>query len=130
MPAAARQADTVTATDTHIVLVPSVTGAVPTPMPLPFNGRIADSVSPDVRINGRPAAVIGSVAVNVPPHVPSGGPFQRPPSNKGTVQTGSTTVQINGKAAARQGDTVATCNDPNDLPVGRIQTGSTNVSIG
>jgi uncharacterized Zn-binding protein involved in type VI secretion len=33
---------------------------------------------------------------------------------------GSTTVTINGKAAARAGDPVRTCNDPTDLPVGQI----------
>jgi uncharacterized Zn-binding protein involved in type VI secretion len=33
---------------------------------------------------------------------------------------GSQTVKINGKAAARSGDSVRTCNDPADLPVGTI----------
>ncbi len=130
MPSAARQGDTVTATDTHIVLLPSATGTVPTPTPMPFNGRLLQDVSANVRINGQGAATVGAVAVNTPPHVPSGGPFQRPPTNKGTVITGSTTVSINGKAAARVGDTVKTCNDPVDAPVGQIATGSPNVSIG
>jgi uncharacterized Zn-binding protein involved in type VI secretion len=30
------------------------------------------------------------------------------------------TVTINGKAAARAGDTAKTCNDPTDLPVGVV----------
>ena len=29
-------------------------------------------------------------------------------------------MKINGKAAARNGDIVETCNDPSDLPVGKI----------
>ncbi|WP_395475366.1 PAAR domain-containing protein [Saccharopolyspora spinosa] len=33
---------------------------------------------------------------------------------------GSLTVRINGKPAARAGDPVLTCNDPVDLPVGRV----------
>ena len=30
------------------------------------------------------------------------------------------TVKINGKMAARNGDTAMTCNDPTDLPIGQI----------
>ncbi len=52
--------------------------------------------------------------------MPQGGPFQKPPSNKGTVQTGSATVLTNGKPAARNSDKVITCNDPADLPAGTI----------
>jgi len=33
---------------------------------------------------------------------------------------GSTTVKINGKMAARSGDMVMTCNDPVDLPIGKV----------
>jgi uncharacterized Zn-binding protein involved in type VI secretion len=33
---------------------------------------------------------------------------------------GSPTVKINGKMAARSGDTAMTCNDPTDLPVGKV----------
>jgi uncharacterized Zn-binding protein involved in type VI secretion len=38
-------------------------------------------------------------------------------------------VTINGKAAARAGDTAETCNDPTDLPVGTVLAVST-VMIG
>ncbi len=65
---------------------------------------------------------MGSTADNAPPHLPAtpGTGFQRPPSNKGTVQAGSPTVMINGKPAARNGDKALTCNDPADLPVGTV----------
>ena len=33
---------------------------------------------------------------------------------------GSATVKIGGQAAARNGDTVMTCNDPADSPVGAV----------
>lgn len=130
MPSAARAGDVVTATDTHVVLVPSPTGAVPTPVPLPFTGTLTRDVVASVQINGRAAATLGSVAVNSPPHVPAGGPFQRPPSNRGTVISASATVLIAGKGAARQGDRARTCNDPVDLPIGTVAGGSPDVRIG
>jgi uncharacterized Zn-binding protein involved in type VI secretion len=132
MPAAARRTDPVVATDTHIVNVPSPTGTVPTPLPHPFSGRLQTDVSTNVLINDLEAATVDSVAINQPAHVPTppGTSFLRPPSNRGTVQTGSRTVRINDKAAARVGDPVRTCNDPTDLPVGTIVDGSRNVEIG
>jgi uncharacterized Zn-binding protein involved in type VI secretion len=41
------------------------------------------------------------------------------------VISGSTTVLINGKAAARHGDTAQTCNDPVPMPVGTVVATST-----
>lgn len=117
---AAKQGDTVTAIDTHIILIPSPGGPVPTPLPHPFNGIINGSLSSDVMIMGMPAATVGSTADNMPPHIPQGGPFQKPPSNKAQIIAGSGTVLINGKPAARNGDTALTCNDPVDLPVGTV----------
>lgn len=117
---AAKQGDTVTAIDIHIILIPSPGGPVPTPLPHPFNGIINGSLSSDVMIMGMPAATVGSTADNMPPHIPQGGPFQKPPSNKAQIIAGSGTVLINGKPAARNGDTALTCNDPVDLPVGTV----------
>jgi uncharacterized Zn-binding protein involved in type VI secretion len=127
--AAAKQGDRITATDTHILLIPSATGAVPTPLPHPFTGIIDGNLSSDVKIMGMPAATADSTAMNTPSHVPQGGPFQTPPQNKGTIKTGSATVKINGKMAARNGDTAMTCNDPADLPVGTVVATGT-VTIG
>ena len=131
-PFAARQNDPVSGTDIHIVLVPSPGGPVPTPLPHPFSGMLVESLSGDVLINGLPAAVTGSVARNLPPHLPTppGTSFSKPPTNRGTVQLGSLTVQINGKQAARVGDPVLTCNDPVDAPTGTITGGSMDVDIG
>jgi len=122
---AAKQGDKIVATDIHIVLVPTPTGTVPTPTPMPYNGIINLNVSPNVLIEGRPAATVGSIAINTPPHIPTGGTFQKPPSNRGRIITGSSTVFINGKPAARAGDTAMTCNDPTDLPVGKVVATST-----
>lgn len=120
MKPAAKQTDQVTGVDTHIVMIPSPGGPVPTPMPMPFSGMLDGELSADVMIEGMPAAIQGSVAHNMPPHIPAGGPFQTPPANKGTIQMGSATVLINDKGAARAGDPVMTCNDPADAPNGTI----------
>jgi len=119
---AAKKGDQITAVDTHVVMVPSPGGPVPTPLPHPFAGIIGGGVSSDVNIMGMPAATVDSTADNAPPHVPTppGTSFQQPPSNKATIKIGSPTVKINGKMAARNGDTAETCNDPSDLPVGTV----------
>jgi uncharacterized Zn-binding protein involved in type VI secretion len=117
---AAKQGDKIMAVDIHIVMIPSPGGPVPTPLPHPFAGIIDGNLSSNVKIMGRPAATAGSTASNIPPHIPQGGPFQKPPSNKATIQTGCATVKINGKMAARNGDTAMTCNDPVDAPMGTV----------
>ena len=119
---AAKQGDQVVATDTHIIIPPA---SSPVPVPHPFNGLLDGSLSSDVNVEGKPAAVQGSTATNTPSHVPQGGPFQKPPSNRATVQLGSGTVFINGKPAARNGDKAMTCNDPADLPAGTIVAAGT-----
>jgi uncharacterized Zn-binding protein involved in type VI secretion len=115
---AAKKGDQITAVDTHVVMVEQV----PTPLPHPFAGIINGGLSGDVNIMGMPAATVDSTADNTPPHVatPPGTSFQNPPSNKATIKTGSPVVRINGKMAARAGDTAETCNDPSDLSVGIV----------
>jgi uncharacterized Zn-binding protein involved in type VI secretion len=117
---AAKQGDRVVAVDIHIVMA----GVPPAPVPLPhpLSGLLSGGLSSDVKIMGKPAAVVGSTADNTPPHLPTapGTSFQRPPANKATVQLGSQTVMVNGKPLARNGDKALTCNDPSDLPVGTV----------
>lgn len=122
---AAKQGDRVVATDTHVVMIPSPGGPVPTPLPHPFTGILDGGLSADVHVEGKPAAVQGSTATNTPAHVPQGGPFQKPPANRATVQTGSGSVFVNGTPAARNGDTALTCNDPADLPAGTVVAAGT-----
>ena len=111
---AAKQGDQITAVDTHIVMVPSPSGPVPTPLPHPFNGMLDGNLSTDVKIMGKPAATVGSTATNQPPHIPTppGTAFQIPPTNQATIMMGSTTVKINSKPAARAGDQTQTCSEP------------------
>ena len=124
---ASKQGDQIVATDTHIVLVPSPSGSVPTPLPHPFSGILDGGLSSDVKIEKRAAATVDSTATNTPPHIPTppGVSFANPPKNQGKIIMGSTTVKINNKAAARTGDTANTCNDPSDLPVGTVVAAST-----
>jgi len=124
---AAKANDQVMATDTHIVLVPAGPSLVPTPLPHPFVGKVNGSLVSSVKIGGQPAAVVGSTAANTPSHIPTppGTSFQKPPANQGTIQMGSATVKIGGKAAARNGDMAMTCNDPADAPVGTVVASGT-----
>lgn len=117
---AAKSGDTIFAVDTHIVTVPPF--EIPTPLPHIFRGTINGNLSPNVRIMGQPAATVGSTAINTPPHIPTppGISFVKPPTNRGSVTFGSSTVKINGKMAARMSDVATTCNDPVDLPKGEV----------
>jgi hypothetical protein len=69
--------------DTHFVMVPSPGGPVPTPTPMPFTGIIIGVLAHTVFIDGAAVALEGSNAQNMPPHLPTGGPFQRNPSVNG-----------------------------------------------
>jgi uncharacterized Zn-binding protein involved in type VI secretion len=120
---AAKQGDRVTALDTHLIQPPGTTP--PVPVPHPFSGVIDGALSGDVKIEGKPAATLNSTATNTPPHVPQGGTFVNPPKNRAQISTGSATVFINNKPAARSGDTALTCNDPVDLPVGTVVAAGT-----
>jgi uncharacterized Zn-binding protein involved in type VI secretion len=114
---AAKQGDQIKAVDTHNIVPPS---GPPVPTPHPFNGIIDGNLSPSVNIMGRAAATTGSTATNTPAHLPIGGTFQKPPTNRGTIQAGSRTVFINGKPVARTGDKAMTCNDPTDVLAGTV----------
>ncbi len=120
---AAKKGDQIVGVDTHIVMVPAPPAPpIPTPLPHPFTGMIDGNLSSDVKIMGMAAATVDSTATNTPSHIPTppGVSFQKPPTNKGTIMIGSPTVKINGKMAARNGDMAKTCNDPSDLPVGKV----------
>lgn len=124
---AAKQGDQVTGTDYHLIQPPGPCS--PVLVPHPFVGIINSNLSTNVKIQSKPAAFVGSIAQNQPPHIPIGGSFVIPPQNKANIIKGSATVMINKKPAARSGDTAMTCNDPAPLPVGTVQAVGT-VNIG
>jgi uncharacterized Zn-binding protein involved in type VI secretion len=112
---AARRGDRVIAIDMHSIQPPGTTPPVMTPHP--FSGIIDGGVSANVKIGGMAAATKDSTATNTPPHLPIGGSFVNPPNNKATITSGSASVTINGKAAARAGDPASTCTEaPAPLP--------------
>jgi uncharacterized Zn-binding protein involved in type VI secretion len=119
---AAKLGDKILALDIHMILPPPAPPVQPPPIPVPhpFVGSIDGNLSTVVKINGKPAATIGSTATNTPAHVPIGGTFVNPPTNIATIITGSPIVMIQGKPAARMTDTAMTCNDPAPLPNGKV----------
>lgn len=124
----AKQGDHVVGIDTHVVMVSSPGGPVPTPMPNPFDGLLSDNLSSSVFVDNQPVATVDSVANNTPPHIPMGGPFQKPPTNKGTISQGSTTVFADGKGVARLNDPAKCCNDPADQDTGHVIAAGTAFS--
>ncbi|MCP4135084.1 MAG: hypothetical protein GY754_29180, partial [bacterium] len=90
----------------------------PTPIPNPYIGKLADKLSSDVEVKGKPAAVKGSKSKATPGHIPMppGVQFQKAPSNEGEVTLGTVpTVLVNGKEVAVLGSMVKTCGDPMDM---------------
>jgi uncharacterized Zn-binding protein involved in type VI secretion len=116
----AREQDLIVGVDTHVIMIPSPGGPVPTPLPHPFSGPLTEELSTTAFIDNRAVALEGSAANNTPPHIPMGGPFQKSPANKGTVSKGSTTVFVDGKGVARAGDPAKCCNDPTDQDTGVV----------
>jgi RHS repeat-associated protein len=125
--------DPVIGIDIHLILTPA---GVTVPVPHPFIGFVFDPAGlavgmaigaaisglfggpfkGPVFINGMPAANTGTEVKGMPVHIPIGGTFVNPPSNEGTIITGSKTVDIMGSSAARLTSLVMTCNDPVNLP--------------
>ncbi|MBI4917941.1 MAG: PAAR domain-containing protein [Acidobacteria bacterium] len=117
----AKEGDTVTGTDIHIVMVPSPGGPVPTPMPGPFAGRFKSGLSTTTFVDGKTVALEGdSVAKNEVEHVAPVGTFQSPPKNEARVRQGGACVFVDGKPVVRSGDTAFTCADPEDAPTGTV----------
>jgi len=124
----AKQADRVTATDTHLVIPEG--GGSPVPTPLPFDGALDDALASTVLSQHRPVAVVGTIAHQSPGHIVTPKTFQREPSNKATVVVGSSTVLAENKALVRNGDAAETCNDPVDQAVGKVIASGTVLAGG
>ncbi len=92
---AAKQGDQIVGVDTHIIMIPAPPAPpIPTPLPHPYMGIIDNALSSTVNIMGMAAATVDSTATNTPPHIPQGGPFQKPPDNKAKILMGSFDVMI------------------------------------
>ena len=111
MPAAARLNDTVAG-----MTAGEHSGHIPPHGPLPFEGEISGNCSLTVKINGVPAAFVGSITTERDACCGT---------SNGSVAAGSTKVRINGIPAARMGDALAPHSG-----TGAITGGSLNVRIG
>ena len=108
---AAVMGDKVTAT-CAVHQIPNPASGAPQPAPpMPFSAPLLQNLATTVQIGGKPAVVVGSSGLNVPPHVglhPSD-PFMVPTTQMATVTAGSTTVLFDGKPAARTGSPCTVC---------------------
>ena len=93
---AAKAFDPVVGIDIHIIQPP---GPVPPlPVPHPFIGILLDPfdfapiIGSTVSVNGLPRATAGTGGRCLPPHIPIGGVFVKPPANECDVFMGSSTV--------------------------------------
>ena len=91
--------------------VPGPTGnPVPAP-PLPFSAPLLVGLCGTVLISSKPAAVVGSMGFNTPPHVglyPSD-PFLLPTAQTSQITLGSSTVFFGGQPAAHGGSQAICC---------------------
>lgn len=115
----AKQNDKVIGMDKHLVRIPAGTGFIIVALPHPYIGELKMSLSQNVHIQNQPSATIKSNSIANPKHIPLGVGFVKSPDNIGEVTTGSNTVFINGKKAARNMDIVSTCDDITPRPINR-----------
>lgn len=128
---AASLGDMIVGLSTLIVLVPP--DEVPTPFEFTFSGELSLELSENVFIEGRPAALFGSQAINEPSYElqPRPGEFLVPPSELGTVDSGSATVLINKKPAVRAGDIALIAEVEGEAPAGTVVlAGISTVMVG
>jgi len=114
---AAKHMDPLVGVDVHIIMIPSPAGPIPTPLPHPYVGMVFDPMDyvpilgATVMINGLPRGLAGSSGQALPPHIPMGGPFMKPPSNESEIFMGSATVVVDGDPQSFLALPVLSCQD-------------------
>ena len=118
-----KQFDIVMGVDMHIIQPP---GPVPPlPIPHPFVGIVFDPmefipiVGASILVSGVPRAQAGTAVKGMPPHIPIGGVFVKPPGNEGEIFMGSLTIPAEGEPLAFMGSPVLTCQDVGMVPIPR-----------
>lgn len=115
MPLAAKHFDVIVGLDVHIVQPPGT--VPPVPIPHPFVGIVFDPfdylplIGSTVKVNGLPRAQAGSAGLSLPPHLPIGGLFVKPPESEGELFMGSSTVEVEGEPFGYLGLPVLSCSD-------------------
>ena len=111
----------------HQVPNPASGAPQPSPAPLPFSAPLLTGLATTVMIKGKPAAVMGSSGLNVPPHVGLhlSDPYAMPTMQEGRIVSGSATVTFDGKPAASLSSSVTCCATPGSLvpSVADVQVG-------
>ncbi len=118
-----KQFDPVLGVDIHIIQPP---GPVPpVPIPHPFIGMVYDPMEfvpilgASIMAGGIPRAQAGTTVKGMPPHIPIGGVFVKPPSNDGEIFMGSFSVPAEGEPLTFFGVPVLTCQDVGMMPIPR-----------
>ena len=112
---AAKAFDPVMGVDIHIIQPP---GPVPpVPIPHPFIGMLVDPmdfapvIGATVMVNGMPRATAGTGGKCIPPHIPIGGVFVKPPASECEIFMGSSTVLADGDPLSFLGMPCLSCHD-------------------
>lgn len=119
---AAKHFDPVLGVDLHFIV-----GVGPYPVPHPFVGMILDPfdylpfIGATVMVNSVPRAQAGTGGIAMPPHIPIGGVFAKPPANECEMFMGSSTVEMDGEAASHLALPVLSCHDVGMLPPPRVK---------
>ena len=96
------------------------------PIPHPFVGFLIDPfdyvpiVGATVMVNGVPRAQAGTAGKAVPPHIPIGGMFVKPPANECEMFMGSATVEVDGDAFSYMALPALSCQDIGMPPPPRL----------
>ena len=122
---AAKALDPLLGIDIHIMQPP---GPVPpVPLPNPYIGMVFDPMDfvpflgATTRIAGLPRAQAGSAGQALPPHLPIGGVFVKPPSNESEIFMGSAIVSLDGEAASYMALPVLSCVCVGMPPIPRLK---------
>ena len=122
---AAKAFDPVVGVDIHIIQPP---GPVPPiPVPHPFIGILLDPfdfapiIGSTVYVNGLPRATAGTGGRCLPPHIPIGGVFVKPPANECDVFMGSSTVLADGEPLSFLGMPALSCHCIGMPPIPRLK---------
>jgi RHS repeat-associated protein len=122
---AAKAFDPVVGVDIHIIQPP---GPVPpVPIPHPFIGMLIDPmdfapvIGATVMVNGMPRATAGTGGQCIPPHIPIGGVFVKPPANECEIFMGSSTVLADDDPLSFLGMPALSCHDVGMPPPPRLK---------
>ncbi len=122
---AAKAFDPVLGVDIHIIQPP---GPVPpVPIPHPFIGILLDPfdfapiIGSTVSVNGLPRATAGTGGRCLPPHIPIGGVFVKPPANECDIFMGSSTVLADDEPFSFLGMPAISCHCIGMPPIPRLK---------